>query len=49
VVAVVVHLLGRRNPEEQEPDDATDEDRRDGAGSAAGDSGVRRQADEQLG
>jgi TRAP transporter 4TM/12TM fusion protein len=49
VVAVVVHLLGRRTSNEQEPDDATGEDRGDGAGGAAGDSGVRRQADEQLG
>ncbi len=49
VVAVVVHLLGRRTPKEQEPHDATDEERGDGAGGAAGDRGVRRQADEQLG
>jgi TRAP transporter 4TM/12TM fusion protein len=49
VVAVVVHLLGRRTSNEQEPDDATGEDRGDGAGGAAGDSGVRREAGEQLG
>ncbi|MGB3442965.1 MAG: TRAP transporter fused permease subunit [Actinophytocola sp.] len=50
VAAVAVHLLRRKTTStEQEPDDATDEDRGDGAGGAAGDGGVRRQADERLG
>jgi TRAP transporter 4TM/12TM fusion protein len=50
VVAVVVHLLGRKTtPREQEPDDATPEDRGRDAEPAAGDGGMRREADEQHG
>ena len=50
VVAVIVHVIGRRSPSEnKEPDDASLADRDGDTGGVPGSGGVRREADEQLG